>query len=840
MQPLPGLDRDQTRSRATRVADVTYDLEFDLHAGSDRAAGRVRIGFSLRDEAAAGAPLMLDFEGELTELTVNGHTLEVERVHDHLVLPATALRGGANEVQAIFATEIAATGRPITSYRDAALDEEYLYTLVVPADAHRMFPCFDQPDLKARCRLTLTTPAAWTAVANGAETERATEAGRTRWRFGETQPLSTYLLAFAAGPFAVLPAPAGLQKAAGVPLRLLVRPSRMAELDREALFEMHAQSLRRLGEYFDYAYPFGKLDVVLLPGFPYGGMEHAGAIFYRESALVFDHSPTERELTRRSTLIYHEVSHQWFGNLVSFEWFDDLWLKEGFATFVGYQLMDELEPEREAWLRFHQTVKPGAYRVDSTPGTTPVYQELQNLANAKSAYGAIVYNKAPAVLRQLHEALGADGFRRGLQAFVAEHAFGNARWDDLVQALERATSSDLTRWSTRWILGAGMPRVQVVTERGTDGTLTRATIHQSGALGGDETWPLQLELAVLGADSSRAVSVAMDATSVDVTEAVGPDAAALLLNPNDVAYGLFLPDPKSREWLLERVADWREPLPRAVALTALFDAVREAELHPARYATLAIELLRHERDPQTQGWLLDTLGTTLRRYLAEAERDELAARAAELLLAQLMRGAPGLELQTFRFLARSGHADAVALCEDLLHDRVEIPGLQLGLEDRYRALTALVAAGRDDALVTRLTANVAGDARKYAYLALAARPDAAAKERYFESYLQPTEPPEQWMSQSLSSFHWPGQEALTLPYLRRALERVDWVKAHRKIFFMPAWVDAFINAHSSRAALTEVEDFLAAHGDLAPDIRRKVLQSLDGLRRAVRVRDRWR
>ena len=405
-QPSPGIDRELARERYALLRDVEYDLRFRLSDRADAVTGSISMRFQFR-EGGDREDLVLDFGGAaISEVLVNNQSVELEREANHLIIPGGLLGDGLNGLRAEFSSVVAPTGTPLTVYRDQADGRDYYYTLLVPADAHRLFPCFDQPDLRAKYRLELDVPESWTAVSNtpmvdpsDPEPEVLPE-GRL-FRFEQSKPLPTYLFAFACGPFAELTPPQ--PQVPGItreePMRVLLRESRLDDIDRETVVRLHDEGLSWLATSFDVPYPFDKLDVVLLPGFPYGGMEHAGAIFYRESSLVFDHQPTVDEQVRRSTLIYHELSHQWFGNLVTMKWFDDLWLKEGFATFYGYRAMAALEPGQRAWLRFLQRVKPRAYAVDATPGTTPVFQELQNLADAKSAYGAIVYNKAPAVLR---------------------------------------------------------------------------------------------------------------------------------------------------------------------------------------------------------------------------------------------------------------------------------------------------------------------------------------------------------------------------------------------------------------------------------------------------------
>lgn len=845
--PAPGIAHELAVQRARQLQDVQYDLRFRIEPEAEEVTGHAELTFLLDEEAAPQA-LAIDFAGKShDQVRVNGKAADPRVVNGHLVVPADLLRPGRNEVALDFASSIAPTGTPLSVYRDPK-GGEYFYTLVVPADAHRLYPCFDQPDIKARFTVSLDLPADWVAASNGSETVSPEQDGRKVWVFSETHPLPTYLMAFAAGPFAVIETPSinvpGIDPESAT--RYFMRPNQRRLFDIAAVDGLHRQGLEWLCDYFDVAYPFRKLDVVLLPGFPYGGMEHAGAIFYREQALLFDHPPTNSELVRRSTLVYHELSHQWFGNLVTMKWFDDLWLKEGFATFVAYQALQALEPERRAWLRFLQRVKPRAYAIDGTPGTTPVFQELQNLADAKSAYGAIVYNKAPAVLRELHGLLGADAFQRGLTDFLERHSYSNATWRDLAVALEAAASKDLGRWSERWLLAPSMPQVRIRWTTGADDLVETAQLVQE-PVGGEGTWPLRVELLIFdGPNATRTTTVESDLPTTDIKAMIGkPAPLCVLANPTDTAYGQFVPDPQSCEFLARTVSKRRsgqgDPLIRAVMTTALFEAVREAELDPARFVETALHLLGTEEDPDTHAWLLGAIGTCLGRYLNEDRADPLRETVTRLLLTQLEQGDSGRELQTFRFLARNGTGEAVErLCRDVVRKEGLPPGLEPGKRDRFLAAAALLARGRGaEELEWLEDAFRDEDVGKYSFMARAAAPDAGAKARYWQMYLQLEEPPEQWTQDSLSYFHWPGQQHLTRPYLRKALDKAPWVKTNRRIFFMPAWLDNFINGHSDAEALAIVDAFLA-ETELAEDIRKKLLQSRDALERSVRIRSRFR
>ncbi|GAB4151302.1 MAG: M1 family aminopeptidase [Planctomycetota bacterium] len=842
----PGIPIELAKARMAQIRSVAYRLTFRLDAGAKDVTGSAWIAFEL--ENGPGSPVILDFEGEgLSEIRVNEADPlgAVVRRNGHVVISPSLLHEGGNEFYAEFRSDVARTGTPLTVYDDESDGKSYYYTLVVPADAHRLYPCFDQPDLKATFEITLEVPIGWSAVSNAPPAEDGAEivGGRQRLVFRPTRPLSTYLMAFAAGPFSVIertwPGIPGID--AGTPARMFFRESQRAHVDAQALFTLHENALRWMADSMATAYPFGKLDFVLVPGFPYGGMEHAGAIFYREKALAFDHPPTASELTRRSTLIYHEVCHQWFGNLVTMRWFDDLWLKEGFATFFSYECLQDLEPERGAWLRFLQGVEPRAYEVDATPGSVPIYQPLPNLEDAKSAYGPIVYNKAPAVLKELHRRLGASAFRKGLRAYLREHAFANAGWRDLAGALARASRTDLSEWSERWILAPSLPVVRARIEANDEGIVERFTVEQRAAFGSG-TWPLALRLLALDPGGSwRTFRLSGDSAEIEVPGMTGRQAPlCVIANPDDDAYGIFLPDPHSRDWLLEHIGELRDPVLRAVAISSLFQSVREAEADPLRLAEVLTGLLRDEQDPDTHAWILGLIDSALYSYVSPSRGAPLRQRLAQMLHRQLSSGIPGRELQTFRFLARHDNgSETIALCRAVARSDDLPRGLVPGKQDRFLALACLLASGQENGEQTALEARFADqDLAKETFLARAAIPTPENKEAYWRTYTSLSEVPEQWIQDSLPWFHWQGQEHLTARYLKPALDLASWVKNHRRIFFMPAWLDQFVSNQSTPEALRAVQAF--ADADLPADIRQKLLQSTDKLRRKVLLLSKYR
>src|SRR6478672_3749062 len=442
----PGVSESLAIERASRVSDVRYSLAFDIPENrSDRISARTTISFAL---SGASAPVALDFEpntmGALRQVSIAGTPVTAELRDGHVLLPVAALRTGQNVVDITFDAGDAPLNR----------NDDFLYTILVPARAHEAFPCFDQPDLKARWTLELSVPAAWETLANGVEVNRTTAGNRTRIRFAETEPISTYLFAFAAGKFSVEQAQRN-----GRTFRMVHRETdaRKVARNRDALFDLHASTLKWLEDYTGIPYPFGKFDFLLVPAFQFGGMEHPGAIFYNASGLMLDESATQDQMLGRASVIAHETAHMWFGDLVTMQWFSDVWMKEVFANHMAAKIVNPAFPAVNHDLRYLVDYYPSAYGVDRTAGSNEIRQPLKNLDEAGTLYGAIIYQKAPIVMRQLETLVGSDAFRDGLRDYLKAHAFGNASWPDLIALLDARTPEDLAAWSHAWVEERGRP-----------------------------------------------------------------------------------------------------------------------------------------------------------------------------------------------------------------------------------------------------------------------------------------------------------------------------------------------------------------------------------------------
>ncbi len=844
-----GIPRELARERAARISSARYRVSFDLISHAPTTRGHEELHFTLRGTS----PLLLDYrDGKLLKISVNGHAISTTLDNGHIDLPSGALRQGENVVDAEFVSNVASAGKPLIRFDDRDDGSEYIYTLFVPMDASMAFPCFDQPDIKGRFQLTLGTPSDWTVISN-TPVQRTTERGSARQTvFDQTRPISTYLFSFAAGPFRKVHDTPGLP---GLCLPgLYVRKSQFARAQTEApeVQQIAAAGIKYFSAYFAQPFPFPKYDMVLIPGFAYGGMEHAGSTFLREESVLFRTAPTHIDRLGRDILVLHELTHQWFGDLVTMRWFDDLWLKEGFAQYMAYQALASLKPNEAIWKRFYESIKPGAYEIDSTQGTTPIYQDIPNLDDAKSAYGAIVYSKAPGVLKQLSFYLGTENFRNGLRIYLRKHAYANATWDDLVHALEQASGKPLAHWADMWIRYRGMPQVNVSWSCAGN-RLTRLSLSQHDVLGTDAIWPIATEV-LLSDSNGEALRIRVEfrARRAEVPVTSGTSCPAFVFaNDQDNAYGRFLLDPQSERYVLAHLRSVQDVFTRALLWGSLWDSVREAQLAPREYLGLALKLLPQETDLSLVQSVLGNATTALHRYLSDNARTQLAPQFEVLAASRIMAAAAlqardnndhDLRILWFRGFRSIAETPAgLAKLKALLKGQLSVPGVQLRALDRWTMVTALIAFNDPDAqsiFAAERKRDPGGEGQKYAYVAQAATPTAQTKREYFNEFLDDPARPEDWIQLSLRPFNYWNQSALTQPYLKSALEALPQVKRDRKIFFLVNWLDAFMDGQRSAAADAEVHDYLRT-APLEPDLRLKILQAVDELDRTVKIRQKF-
>jgi aminopeptidase N len=830
--PEAGVAESLAKERAARVADLTYALSFTIPADrTERVAGQATITFTLRDGAR---PLALDFEpnqmGALHRVDVGGSPFEAGLINGHILIPASALRAGTNTISLDFEAGDAPLNR----------SDDFIYTIFVPARAHEAFPCFDQPDLKARWTLALDVPTGWEAIANGAETARASNGDRTRVTFAETAPLSTYLFAFAAGTFCVEHA-----ERSGRTFRMFHRETDAQKVDRnrDTIFDLHASALDWLERYTSIPYPFGKFDFLLVPAFQFGGMEHPGAVFYNAQNLLLDESATQNDRLQRASLISHETAHMWFGDLVTMTWFTDVWMKEAFASFMAAKIVKPSFPDVNHPLRFLHTSYPRAYDVDRTAGTHAIRQPLDNLKDTGALYGGVIYHKAPIVIRQLETLMGADTFRDGLREYLRAHQFGNASWPDLVSLLDARTPADLATWSHAWIEERGRPIVR--TELAVaDGRISHLAFTTRDPYPGRAlTWTEDLQVALGYENHVQLVSVRL--TGLRTVVAAARDLPAplfVLANGAGIGYGEFHLDAQSLAWLSQHLPDIGDALTRGSAWVTLWDSLLDGALPTALLLDLAVDALPRETDELNIQRILSCLEHAYWIFTPHADRSSRAPRIERVLRAGLTSAATlslkGAYLGALRSVAST--PETVGWLVRVWQGDEIVTGLPLAEPDFItlaQALAVREVSGWKTILEQQIgrTMNPDRKARlQFVVPALSSHP--AERDRFFASLADvANRRREPWVLDGLRYLHHPLRAASAVKYIDPGLTLLQEIQQTGDIFFPTRWMDATLGGHRSSDAAAIVRDFLDRAPRSYPDcLRRIILASADPLFRASR------
>ncbi|MEW6322348.1 MAG: M1 family aminopeptidase [Acidobacteriota bacterium] len=830
--PGPGISLDVATRRAAIIRDLRYAVTLDIPRDATTAiTGTLDATFDLAD---ATGPLVVDFatsSAHVKAVRANGRASTFDWVDGHIVVPAAALRRGRMRIGIDFTAGDASLNR----------SDDFLYALFVPARAHLALPVFDQPDLKARWSLTLSVPADWQAVSNGAELGREVRGGTAVVRFAETEPLSTYLFAFVAGDWTVETA-----ERAGRTFRMFHRETDAAKVarNRDAIFDLHATALAYMERYTGIPYPFGKFDFVLVPAFQFGGMEHAGKILYNASGLLLEESATQNQQLGRASVIAHETAHMWFGDLVTMEWFNDVWMKEVFANFMAAKIVNPSFPEVNHPLRFLLAHYPAAYDVDRTPGANPIRQPLDNLNEAGSLYGAIIYQKAPVIMRHLEALMGEEAFRDGLREYLTAHAFGNATWSDLIAVLDRRTSEDLVAWSRIWVESPGRPVLATdLTVR--DGRIARLAFRQRDAWNQGRSWPQELRVTVGYPDGAREHRVWLRGGEAEVAEAVGRPAPRFVLpNGGGWAYGGVELDAGTIAYLRSSLPDVPDPLTRGAAWVALWDSLLERAVTPADLVDLALDALPRETDEQLTSRVLGYLSRAWWRFLTPTERAARVGRVESTLRAGLA-GADtpsrkGAWFSTIRSVAVS--ADALAWLTRVWRGDDAVPGLPLAETDFTELALELAVREVDgwrDILATQ-HGRIENPDRKarFAFVMPALSADPVERERWFLALHDvANRRREPWVLEGLSFLHHPLRAQASARFVAPSLDLLWEIQKTGDIFFPKRWLDATLGGHSSREVAATVERFLDTRpADYPARLRHITLQSADELFRAAGAR----
>jgi aminopeptidase N len=841
-----GVSWELAEQRAAALSDIRYAYRLTVPRQRDTPIrGALETAFVWSDER--GRDLVLDFkdaDARVSAVRANGAAVSWRTSGDHIVVPSAALVSGERNELAVEFT----AGDDALNRSDA-----FLYTLFVPDRAHFSLPLFDQPNLKARFALTLEVPADWVAVANGQSPDPVPLSPESPdaavYQFAPTEPISTYLFAFAVGDFQIDTA-----ERDGRTLRMFHRETDVDKVsrNRDAIFDLHASSMAWLEDYTQIAYPFGKFDFVLLPPFQYGGMEHPGAIFYRESSLLLDESATQGQYLGRASLIAHETAHMWFGDLVTMNWFDDVWTKEVFANFMAAKIVHPSFPAVNHDLRFFLAHHDRAYSVDRSGGANPIRQPLDNLREAGALYGPIIYDKAPIVMRQLERLVGEEPFRDGLREYLDTFRYGNATWPDLIRILDTRSDVDLAAWSAAWVDEPGRPLVDVVVDAADEPRAAAEAADRRGRIavslsqtdpdGRGRLWPQQLELLLAYDDQHVRVPASLSGASMTVD--VGADRGVprfVLPNAGGLEYGRFRLDERSRNTLLAELPSLDDPLIRGIGWTTLWDDVLDGNIAPGLWVDRLLAGLLAETVEQNTQRLLGYLRTSYWRLLNDEERRVRAGALEDALWSGVLDSGPPTMKATY-FHAWRGIVWSSAGVERLRRiwsGDDEVPGVSLSETD-FIALAEELAlrevAGLSE-ILDQQAARIDNPDRlaRFLFIRPALAAESEVREAFFRRLADPTERErEPWVVAALAHLHHPSRADHARQLIGPGLEMLEEIQRTGDIFFPSDWLSATLGGHSSAEAAATVREFLDARGPVYPArLRQKVLQSADLLFRAA-------
>lgn len=795
---LPGVSRSLAIERKSAVDNLCYDLNFKIPAlRKAHVSGRAVITFTYRK---CGEDLQLDFQGADGQyggtVLVNGRERRAEWVSEHIILKEKWLRSGENSVTVDF----------ISGDKSLNRNDDYMYTLFVPDHARSVFPCFDQPDLKALFKLKLDVPDGWQTLSSVSD-----------------ERIPTYLFSFVAGKFSVKKAVRG-----GRTMTALYRetdPDKVAQLDR--VFDIADHSIRWLEEYTGIPLPFSQYNMVVLPGFQFGGMEHPGAIQFTDHEIFLGKHPTPEEEQTRLELIAHETAHMWFGDMVTMRWFDDVWTKEVFANFLASKIAKEQYPDVNHDLNFLRMYQARALSTDRTAGTHPIQQPLDNLNQAGLLYGNIIYCKAPVMMRKLEQQMGERPFREGLRKYLQRYAYANATWDELIDILAgEAPHSGIRQFSETWVKCGGMP---TVTANWNGGKLVvRQEDPQRRGIVWRQKFNVELYFATAqGKDSSVVIPVDMQGDSVVLDIQRQPQ--RILLNSDGSGYGLFVMNAADGKPCLQAddadtltVEAPADDLQRFALAMALNENYLGHRIGAVKLANTMKKWVVCERNAMIASQLVGYWGNAIDRM------DDAGRNAHHKLMWNEYRRnpIPSVRQRLIRLLynscARGEVADSVYAVwrgvTDNLLNTADYNGMA------YRLAIIKPQCCREILSVQRSRLANVDELRQFDFVSRACTPDTAQQETLFRSMLvAANRQPEPWTVQLVSLLNDRTREPFSNRYVSSGLDALADVQRTGDIFFPGYWLGALLGGHRSAEAAKTVRDFMKRN----PDCPAKLMDKLN-------------
>ena len=794
-----GILTELAQLRKQEIKDLKYNLHFSIPERKQEAvAGEARISFLLQNPQE----VILDFResaDKIKDVFVNGEATEYAFRNEHIILPQISFKEGKNEVHIHF----------IAGDQSLNRNEEFLYTLLVPDRARTVFPCFEQPNLKAEFTLQLEVPAEWEAVSNTSIASEEAKNERKLINFRPTEPLSTYLFSFVAGKLKKV------EYADGE--RILTAYHRETDAKKVAqlgiIFEQVAASLHWLEDYTDIPYPFAKYSFIILPGFQYGGMEHTGATLYNDTRMFLSEHPTLDEELARAKLIAHETAHMWFGDYVTMDWFNDVWTKEVFANYFAACITEPLFPNVNHSLNWMKTYTSASLAEDRTPGSNSIRQPLDNLRNAGLIYGNIIYNKAPVMMQKLVEIMGQEAYQEGIREYLKTYAYGNATWDDLIAILDAKTEEDLATFSDVWVNQKGMPHISFTNRCG------QLEIRQRDPLNRGLLWPQSFQITFQGAEESTSVEVNLTNETYAITVPLGTQ--AILPNTDGRGYGLFIPDEESREWMLTHWQETSDDTARQSLLMSLYENYQHRLISDREWMEALINGLKSEKNVLIASTLCGYLGTPLSQLGQASWEEEIWEWSEKHPLASC-------RLQLIRCLISNARAPKSI---DKLYQLWKEQSHPMLNERDYMTLAyelALHCPERYENLRNTQRERITNPDRRrqFDFIVQAVTPDTLQMDAFFQSLMKAENRRiEPWAASALAYLNHPLRQSYAVKYIRPGLEVLEEVQRTGDIFFPKNWASALLRNHKSKKAYQEVQAFFEAHPGYSPLLKNKILQA---------------
>ncbi|ARV07370.1 peptidase M1 [Polaribacter sp. SA4-10] len=824
-----GISFELSKYRKQQISDVVYNLHFKIPKEKTNPISSIlEVNFIINDLVN---DVFLDFNEDASKLhsiKVNGKKTAIHHQKEHVIINKKLLSLGKNSVEIFFDAGEKSLNR----------NEEFLYTLLVPDRASTLFPCFDQPDIKAKYNLRITAPKDWKVLCGAFEESSLEVDDFTEHNFATSDLMSTYLFSFVAGKFTQ-----ETKNPGAFDMRFLYRENNKEKITESVgeVFKIHQNSIDFLEEYTAVKFPFQKMDFAAIPPFQYGGMEHVGAIQYRQSSLFLDKNATQNRKLSRAKLIAHETSHMWFGDLVTMKWFNDVWMKEVFANFMADKIMNPVFPEVNHDLNFMMSHYPSAYSEDRTKGTNAIRQYLGNLKNAGSLYGRIIYNKAPIMMRQLEYLLGEEGFRDGIQEYIKTYQNSNADWNELVSILDKKSPADIKNWSDVWVNSSGRPIFSEEIKYDEKGNVTKFIIHQNAEDGSDKVWTQSFKIKLLDESGfEKGINIENMGASFDISEAVKDfKPEQVLYNTNGFGYGVY-PIYKIKISTFKEIKD---EVSRGYQFINLYENMLLGNEIPLTTFQVFLDAILIEKNELIVNYLSGRIETIFWSFLHQEQQDKIQNKTENSIAVLLEKELPANIKKTLFGLYQS-----IAISEEgkenlyqIWKENKKIKKLFLN-ENDFTSLAiklAIFKHSKAAEIVEEQHTRISNKDRleRFKWLMPSLSNDDEVRATFMSSLLQKeNREKESWVQTALSTIHHPLRQNSSTKHLKSVLEKLEEVQLTGDIFFPKGWLASSIGNYSSKEAFDILQQFLKENPNYNPILLKKLLQTTDNLTRAQSIK----